>query len=399
MLINDSIKLALNALSRQRMRSFLTALGIAVGIASVVLLTSLGKGVHLFVLSEFTQFGTNLIAVNPGKTTTTGMSGALISNVRPLSMNDALAMERIPNVLGVVPFVQGNASAEFRRRSRRTYIFGVGSQVPAVWRMNVATGRFLPDDDPRAARPFAVLGSKVRHELFAAENPLGQKVRIGGERYLVIGVMESKGQMLGFDLDDAVYIPVARALGMFDRESLMEIDLVYSAGSSGEEIAKRVERLLIARHGTQDFTITTQEQMLDVLGSVLNILTLAVGALGGISLVVGGVGILTIMTIAVNERTAEIGLLRAIGAGRRQILILFIAEAIVLASIGGLAGLLIGSVGAWLLGAAVPALPTHTPWSYVALAEVLAALIGLVAGVLPARRAANMNPIEALRAE
>lgn len=399
MLINDFIKLALNALSRQRMRSFLTALGIAVGIASVVLLTSLGKGVHLFVLSEFTQFGTNLIAVNPGKTTTTGMSGALISNVRPLSMDDALAMERIPNVLGVVPFVQGNASAEFRKRSRRTYIFGVGSQVPAVWQMNVAMGRFLPEDDPRAARPFAVLGSKVRHELFRAENPLGQKVRIGGERYLVIGVMESKGQMLGFDLDDAVYIPVARALGMFDRESLMEIDLVYSAGSSGEEIAKRVKQLLIARHGTQDFTITTQEQMLDVLGSVLNILTLAVGALGGISLVVGGVGILTIMTIAVNERTAEIGLLRAIGAGRRQILILFIGEAIVLASIGGLAGLLIGSAGAWLLGAVVPALPTHTPWSYVALAEVLAALIGLVAGVLPARRAANMNPIEALRAE
>jgi len=399
MLINDSIKFALNALSRQRMRSFLTALGIAVGIASVVLLTSLGKGVHLFVLSEFTQFGTNLIAVNPGKTTTTGISGALISNVRPLSMDDALAMERIPNVLGVVPFVQGNASAEFRKRSRRTYIFGVGSQVPAVWQMNVGMGRFLPEDDPRAARPFAVLGSKVRHELFGAGNPLGQKVRIGGERYLVIGMMESKGQMLGFDLDDAVYIPVARALGMFDRESLMEIDLVYSAGSSGEEIAKRVKQLLIARHGTQDFTITTQEQMLDVLGSVLNILTLAVGALGGISLVVGGVGILTIMTIAVNERTAEIGLLRAIGADRRQILILFIGEAIVLASIGGLAGLLIGSAGAWLLGAAVPALPTHTPWSYVALAEVLAALIGLVAGVLPARRAANLNPIEALRAE
>jgi len=399
MLINDSAKLATAALSSQRMRSFLTALGIAVGIASVVLLTSIGEGIHKFVLSEFTQFGTNLIAISPGKTTTAGMSGAIISNVRPLSIDDALALGRSPKILGVVPFVQGNAPVEFGKRSRRAYVFGVGSEVPTVWQMKVAIGRFLPDDDPRTARAFAVLGSTVKDELLGSVNPLGRRIRIGGERYRVIGVMESKGQMLGFDLDDAVYIPTDRALGMFDRESLMEIDLLYSAGSSLDEIVKRVKALLIDRHGAEDFTITTQEQMLDVLGSVLNILTLAVGALGGISLLVGGVGILTIMTISVNERRAEIGLLRAIGAGRGQILSLFIGEAVVLASIGGLAGLMIGAGGAWLLGAIVPALPTHTPWLYVVLAEILAALIGLLAGVLPAHRAANLDPIEALRAE
>ena len=153
------------------------------------------------------------------------------------------------------------------------------------------------------------------------------------------------------------------------------------------------------RHGSEDFTITTQEQMLDVLGSVLDILTLAVGALGGISLLVGGVGILTIMTISVNERRAEIGLFRSIGANRRQILTLFIGEAVVLAGIGGFAGLMIGAGGAWLLGATVPALPTHTPWLYVFLAEILAVVIGLLAGVLPALKAANLDPIEALRAE
>jgi len=399
MLIKDAIKLALVALLSQRLRSVLTAVGIAVGIAAVVLLTSIGEGVHRFVLSEFTQFGTNLIAVTPGKATTAGMSGALISNVRPLSINDALALGAIPKVLGVVPFVQGNASIESRARSRRTYIFGVGSKVPSVWQMRVSSGRFLPDDDPRAARPFAVLGSKVRQELFGNTNPLGRRIRIGGERYRVIGIMESKGQMLGFDLDDAVYIPVARALGMFDRESLMEIDLLYAPGVKSEGVVRNVKRLLETRHGTEDFTITTQEQMLDVLGSVLNILTAAVGALGGISLLVGGVGILTIMTIAVTERTAEIGLLRSIGAHRRQIIGLFIGEAIVLAALGGLAGLIIGVGGAWLLGTAVPALPTHTPWSYVVLAEALAALIGLLAGVVPAFRAANLDPIEALRAE
>lgn len=399
MLLTDSIKLALGALFSQRMRSFLTALGIAVGIASVVLLTSIGEGVHKYVLSEFTQFGTNLIAVNPGKTTTTGMSGAIISNVRPLSIDDALALGRIPKVLGVVPFVQGNAPVEFGKRSRRTYVFGCGSKVPAVWQMKVSIGRFLPDDDPRAARAFAVLGSKVRDELFGSGNPLGGRIRIGGERYRVIGIMEPKGQMLGFDLDDAVYIPAARTLAMFNRESLMEIDLVYGAGSSAEEIVKNIKRLLVARHGAEDFTITTQEQMLDVLGSVLNILTLAVGALGGISLLVGGVGILTIMTIAVNERTAEVGLLRAVGAGRRQILALFMGEAIALGCIGGSAGLLMGTGGAWLLQTTVPALPTHTPWLYIVLAEILAASIGLLAGVLPAFRAANLDPIEALRAE
>lgn len=399
MLINDSAKLAVGALSSQRMRSFLTALGIAVGIASVVLLTSIGEGIHKFVLSEFTQFGTNLIAVTPGKTTTAGMSGAVISNVRPLSIDDALALGRIPKILAMVPFVQGNAPVEFGKRSRRTYIFGVGSQVPAVWQMNVATGRFLPDDDPRTARAFAVLGSTVRDELFGPLNPLGRRIRIGGDRFLTIGVMESKGQMLGFDLDDAVYIPTNRALAMFDRESLMEIDLLYAVGSSLEEIVEDVKTLLMERHGAEDFTITTQEQMLDVLGSVLNILTMAVGALGGISLLVGGVGILTIMTISVNERRAEIGLLRAIGAARGQILVLFLGEAVVLSGIGGLAGLVIGAGGAWLLGATVSALPTHTPWLYVVLAETLAVLIGLLAGVLPAYRAASLDPIEALRAE
>ena len=399
MLLNDTARLAIGALSSQRMRSFLTALGIAVGIGSVVLLTSIGEGIHKFVLSEFTQFGTNLIAVSPGKTTTAGMSGAIISNVRPLSIDDAMAFERHPEILGVVPFVQGNAPVEFGKRSRRAYIFGVNSQVPTVWQMKVASGRFLPDDDPRTARAFTVLGTKVRDELFGSTNPLGQRIRVGGERFRVIGVMESKGQMLGFDLDDAVYIPTAKALAMFDRESLMEIDLIYADDSRVDEIVKSVKTLLIDRHGAEDFTITTQEQMLDVLGSVLNILTLAVGALGGISLLVGSVGILTIMTISVNERRPEIGLLRAIGAGRGHILTLFIGEAVVLASIGGFAGLVIGSGGAWLLGAIVPALPTHTPWLYVVLAETLAVFIGVLAGVLPAHRAANLDPIEALRTE
>jgi putative ABC transport system permease protein len=179
----------------------------------------------------------------------------------------------------------------------------------------------------------------------------------------------------------------------------MEIDIVYAEDAPARAVEKEVERLLSARHGRRDFTVTTQQQMLDTLGSVLNILTVAIGGLGAISLVVGGVGIFTIMTIAVNERTGEIGLLRALGGRRRQVLVLFLGEAAVLAALGGLVGLLAGVGLARLLHAALPALPVHTPWTYVLLAEASAVTIGMAAGVWPARKAATMDPVEALHAE
>jgi putative ABC transport system permease protein len=381
------------------LRSSLTILGIAVGIASVVLLTSIGEGIQKFAIAEFTQFGTNLIAVNPGRTTTLGTSGAIINNVRPLSIADEEALRRIAGVVNTVSVIQGNGPVEHIKRSRRTTILGVGSSAAEVWRLRVVQGRFLPADDSRAARSFVVLGSRVKQELFRDDNPLGQIIRIAGERYRVVGVMESKGQMLGFDLDDAVYIPTVRAMSLFNQQSLMEIDLLYRAGLQSTTIADKARKLLTNLHGAEDFTITTQEEMLKVLDSVLGILILAVGGLGAISLLVGGVGIATIMTIAVNERTPEIGLLRAIGADRGQILLLFIGEAVVLAGLGGLLGLLIGAGTAWLLGELVPALPTHTPWLYAVYAEVMAAGIGLLAGVLPARHAAGLNPVDAIRAE
>jgi putative ABC transport system permease protein len=399
MRLPDLLRHTLHAVESQRLRSLLTGLGIAVGIAAVVLLTAIGEGVHRFVLSEFSQFGTNLLAVTPGKTSTMGMSGAVISTVRPLSLEDAEAMAELGQARAVVPMVQGNAAVEAGERTRRTMVLGVNADVPAVWKMAPALGRFLPADPPRRARPYAVLGSKLRDELFGSRSPLGERVRIGSETYRVIGVMESKGQMLGFDLDDTVFIPVARAMAMFNRDSLMEIDLLYTPGTNAQSIAARVKELLIRRHGREDFTITTQDQMIEALGSVLDVLTLAVGALGAISLLVGGVGILTIMTIAVKERTGEIGLMRAIGAARRQILALFLAEAVVLASLGGLVGLLVGAGGAWLLGAVIPALPTHIAWNYVLAAEAVAAVIGILAGVVPALQAARLDPVQALRDE
>ncbi len=390
----DLVRYTAGAVLARRGRSLLTLSGIAIGVAAIVLLTAMGEGVHRFVLAEFTQFGTNLIAVTPGRTTTMGMSGAMIASVRPLSLDDVDALKRVPDVAAVMGVVSGNAAVEAGRRTRRTTVFGAGPEVPAIWAMRPAQGRFLPAQG--AARPVAVLGAKLHRELFRGASALGERVRIGGEPFRVIGVMEPKGQMLGFDLDDTVFIPVQRALGMFNREGLMEIDVLYHPDATSAAVAERVKDLLIRRHGREDFTITTQDQMLEVLGSVLDVLTAVVGALGAISLVVGGIGILTIMTIAVAERRAEIGLLRALGASRGQILALFLLEATLLALLGGALGFVVGAGGAWLIGALLPALPMRLAWDFVLLAGLSAGLIGLAAGALPALRAAALDPVVAL---
>ncbi|WP_455203011.1 ABC transporter permease [Kaarinaea lacus] len=395
----DFFLLTFSSVIAHRLRTILTVLGISIGITAVVLLTSIGEGIHHFVLNEFTQFGTTVIKINPGKATTAGSSIGMFGTDRPLTIDDALALKRIAHVRSVVPIVTGNAEVEALDKRRRTFVYGVGPEFPQTFSFEVGQGKFLPADDPDAPRAFAVLGDKLRQELFAQRNPVGQRIRIGGDRYRVVGAMQAKGQVLGFDLDDTVYIPANRALQMFNRDSLMEIDVLYAEGAAENRVVADINRLLITRHGKEDFTITTQKQMLDVLGSVLDVLTFAVGALGGISLLVGGVGILTIMTMAVRERTSEIGLLRALGAKRNQVLGLFLGEAMILAAIGGVIGLVVGVFGAQLLHMALPAMPVHTPWSYALLAVVLAVAIGLIAGVLPARHAAQLDPVEALRSE
>ena len=395
----DFISFTYGSLGAQRLRTLLTALGIAVGIAAVILLTSIGEGLHRFVIAEFTQFGTNIIAISPGRIQTHGASLGAVNTVRPLSIDDALALRRAPYVQLTDPMVQGNAEVVYEGKSRRVTLYGVGSDFDKALRMRVASGEFLPPDDPRSARALVVLGSKVARELFGSANPLGSRIRAGSERYRVVGVMQSKGQVLGFDLDDTVFIPVGRALDMFNRESLMEIQVIYEPTAPLAEVEAGIKRILIARHGAEDFTVTPQQKMLEVFGTVLNAITFAVAAIGAISLLVGGVGILTILTIAVAERTSEIGLLRAVGATRRSILLLFLGEAALLSAFGGAAGLLLGWSLALALGVILPALPVHTPWIYALLAELVAVAVGLAAGVLPARRAALLDPLEALRSE
>lgn len=398
MLPNDLLRWVIHAVTSARLRSLLTALGISVGIAAVTLLTSIGEGIRVYLLDSFSQFGTRIIAVTPGKATTHGLTG-LLTTIRPLSLEDAAYLGRLPHVDAVVPVVQGTAKIEAGRYSRDTDVYGVGPDMDRAWKFAVATGRFLPGDDLENSRYFAAIGSKVKNELFKNSSPLGAYVRIGGSRFRVIGVMESKGQLLGFDLDDAIYIPADIALQMFNKESLMEVDVVFRETATSAEMRERVRQLLTRRHGAEDFTLFTQEDMLASLDKILSMLKLAIGGLGSVALLVGGVGVLTIMTTALQERTQEIGLLRAVGCTRRQLLWIFLGEAVFLAALGGLLGLFIVAVLVITLNTFAPGLPIALQPFYMVMSLALSCGIGLAAGISPAMRAASMDPIEALRSE
>jgi len=386
------------ALLGNRRRSLLTLIGIAIGIAAVAMLTSIGEGLRLYLLDSFTQFGTRIVAVTPGKVTTQGIPGTLKS-IKPLSLDDAQGLRSLPYVELVVPIMGGTGRIEAGELARDSDIFGVGHEASQAWKFNVALGRFLPPDDPDSPRAYAVLGHKLKRELFGARNPLGSMVRVGGMRFRIIGVMESKGQFLGFDLDDVIYIPTHLAMQLFNRESLMEIDVVFNERTSSAEMSKRIKDRLSALHGTEDFTLFTQEDMLTSLDKILGLLTLAVAGLGSISLFIGGVGVLTIMTISLRERTSEIGLLCALGCTRKRILLLFLGEAVVLATVGGLAGLSLVVLLVVSLQWLIPGLPLALNAGYLIAALALSSVIGLVAGIAPALSASRRNPIEALREE
>jgi putative ABC transport system permease protein len=396
----DLTRLAWGAVLASRLRSGLTMLGIVIGIASVILLTALGEGTRQQIMGEFGQFGTNLLSVSPGRVTTGGMPGGIGATIRKLTIEDAQALERVPGIERVIPVEIGLARVTAGERARSVFIYGVTSDVPAVWKFEIGQGRFLPESDPRHAQPLVVLGPTLRRELFGEATALGRHVHIAGQRFLVIGVMAPKGQLLGIDIDDAAYVPVASACNLFHHDGVTHFDVLFSEHARVDRVVGGVRATLKRRHGNEeDFTITTQTEMLDVLDRVLGVVSLAVVAIAAISLVVGGIGVLTVMWISVGQRTSEVGLIKALGATERQVQLVFLLEAVMLSAAGGVVGLALGlgiATGAQQL---VPGLRLEAPAIYIGLALLVSAAVGVVAGVVPARRAARLDPVGALRTD
>ena len=398
MRLADGFRLTSSAITSRPLRSLLTLLGVAIGIAAVTLLTAIGEGLRSYVLDSFSQFGTRIVSVHPGKTQTGG-AGGLLGSLRALTVADAESLRQLPHVKAVVPIIRGNADVQFNQLTRRSEVLGAGYQLAEAWRFELALGSFLPPARDGRSPPQVVLGSKLRRELFGNQNPLGELVRIGDTRFRVIGVMQEKGQLLGLDLDEVAYIPVDWSESLFNREGLMEINVMFDAGTTSAAISQRIRQRLMERHGAEDFSLTTQDDMLASLNRILGTLTIAIGALGGISLLVGAVGIMTIMTTTVTERTAEIGLLRAIGASPRQVLGLFLAEATLLSLAGGVLGLLLMGLLLGGLHLALPKLPLALQPAFLLASLLLSALIGIAAGLAPAHKAAQLHPVDALRSE
>jgi putative ABC transport system permease protein len=396
----ELFRLALGAVVAHRLRSALTMLGILIGIASVILLTSIGEGTRRFVMAELLQFGTDVIFIRGGRITTTGPPTAILSTVRKLTIEDAVALRRVAGVLRSMPVVVGNARVEARSRGRSIFVIGVTSDAPHAWKVDVGQGRFLPSGDPRRSGQIAVLGPRTKEELFGNANAIGEHVRIGGERFLVVGVMAPKGVLLGLDIDDRAYIPVANAQQLFNSDGLTEIHVQFATGIGVNTVSERITKAMKDRHsGEEDFTLISQTDMLSLFDRVLAIVSTGVTAIGGIALIVGAIGILTMMWISVNERTAEIGVARALGATPNQVMMIFLIEAAILSFAGGTLGVGAGMGIAFALQVAFPGLPVVARWGYVAAAIAMSVAVGLLSGVAPARRAAALDPVEALRAE
>ncbi len=396
----DLIGLAFEALNAHRLRYQLSAVAVAVGIAAVVLMSSIGEGTRRFIEREISMFGTTIVGVHAGKAETRGAGSPVGGGTRKLTIEDAIALSRLPGVAGAVPVVAGSARVEAGDRARDVMIWGGSAQVPQVWQMRVAAGSFLPDVPWDRGASVAVLGPRLASELFPGSNPLGAAVRIGTARFRVIGVMEPKGVYLGFDLDDIAFVPAARALTLFNLSELQEVNLMARSLDEVDAVVERARRLMIERHrGEEDVTIVSMKEAQQIVGSILGVLTGVVTAIAAISLLVGAIGIFTILWIVVNERTREVGLVKALGARPAQILLWYLCEAAMVAAAGGAVGIAAGAGGAALLGRLVRGMETYTSPGIVGAALLVSLGVGLIAGVAPAVRAARLDPVAALRAE
>ena len=395
----DVLRFAAGSLAGARARTLLMIAAMAIGVASVVVLTSLGEGARRYVVGQFSSLGTNLVIVLPGRSETTGGTPGMLlgETTRDLTLDDALSLTRSRAIRRIAPLNVGSALVTTHRRNRETPVLGSTADMLAIRHMSMGQGHFLPGGDPRQATPVCVLGAKVKSELFGTQPAVGEWLRIGDRRFRVIGVLASQGESMGFDTDELVIVPVASAQMLFNTSSLFRILIEARSREDISRAKQDAEDILAKRHeGERDVTVVTQDAILATFDRILRALTLAVGGIAAISLAVAGILIMNVMLIAVSQRTQEIGLLKAVGAAPGQIRALFFAEAAVLSFAGALAGLVLGALGSYVIGRIYPVLPTTPPWWAVLAAFGTALATGILFSVAPARRAARLDPVESL---
>jgi len=394
----DVIQFSWKALSGYPTRTLLMILAMAIGVASVILLTALGEGARRFVTDEFTSLGTYLLIVLPGRSETTGGPPPLLGETpRDLTLEDALSLTRSSSIRRMAPITVGSAPVSWKHRDREVSVLGSTAELFEIRHLSMAQGRFIPTGDPSRGLAMCVMGYKLKKELFGNQSALGEWVRIGDRRFRVIGVLAKKGQSLGLDMGDVVVVPVASAQALFNTSALFRILLQANGREAIPKAKKAVLATIRERHeGEDDVTVITQDALLSTFDRILVAMTLSVAGIAAISLSVAGILIMNVMLIAVSQRTTEIGLLKAIGARGSHILALFLAESAILSLIGAGFGVILAFLGNWGLAHAFPRFPITAPiWALVAAVSV-ALLTGLVFGVLPARRAARLDPVQAL---
>ena len=385
----DLIRFARDAATGNPLRTSLLVLAMSIGVAAVVVLTALGDGARRYVVNEFSSLGTNLVIVLPGRSETGGFNpgNAITSTPRDLTIDDAQSLQRAPSVRRVAPLAVGTSEISYGGKLREVMVAGTTASYIDVRTLKLAQGRFLSDGDWQRGASEAVIGAKIRDELFGAETALGQLIRIGDRRFRVVGIMASTGQGLGMNTDEVIFIPVSLAQAMFNSNTLFRV-LVEANGRDAIEPAKaQVAEIIRVRHeGEEDVTVITQDAVLATFDKLLGALTLAVA----------GILVMNVMLVSVAQRTSEIGLLKALGATGATIRITFLTEAAMLSLAGAILGYLLGQAGALVLRQLYPAFPAYPPdWAVLAgLGTALAT--GILFGVLPARRAARLDPVQSL---
>lgn len=394
----DTIRFAFRAPIGYPTRTLLMLLAMAIGVGSVVVLSTLGESAKRYVLDQFSSLGSNLVIVLPGRSETVGGPPPLLGiTPRDLTLEDAMALKRASGIRYVAPVVVGAVPVSFGQREREVPVLGTTAQMHQIRKLSMAAGRFLPESDIRQRTPVCVLGHTLKEELFGKKNAVGEKVRLGADRFRVIGVLAEKGESLGIDMGDVIMIPAASAMSLFDTASLFRIMIETRDRDALEGVKRSVLNILRERHdGEDDVTVITQDAVLSTFDRIFTALTLTVTGIGAISIGVAGILIMNVMLIAVSQRRDEVGLLKALGAPNSQIVTLFLAEAALLSLAGGALGMVLALGGNRFITWLLPKFPLTIPLWSPALAFVVALTVGMVFGVMPAVQAARLDPVESL---